>query len=284
MFYLLLAILSSASVALVLKLFSAQTGNRYAILLGNYITCVAIALLTLPERGSLLHAARPTLLCGLCAGILFVFGFVSMQSSIRANGASLTSAFSKLGLLVSLALSVFCFGERLGGLQLLALPFVFAAIFFINGGSDESRGRSDAPMLGLLLLTLLCSGFSDSMAKVYEFFGPGGEETQYCFFLFLCSTVLTAVLLLRERFRKGRPVLLPELAAGILLGIPNYYSAYFLLHALERLPAYLVYSMCSTGVILLVLALSALFFHERLGKRQMIGMLCILIALVLLNV
>ena len=43
MLYLVLAVAASAAMALVLKLFRNQTGNRYGILLGNYLTCVAIS-------------------------------------------------------------------------------------------------------------------------------------------------------------------------------------------------------------------------------------------------
>ena len=42
MLVLFLAMLSSASMALVLKLFRAQKGNRYGLLLGNYLTCERI--------------------------------------------------------------------------------------------------------------------------------------------------------------------------------------------------------------------------------------------------
>ena len=61
-------------------------------------------------------------------------------------------------------------------------------------------------------------------------------------------------------------------------------SDFMLLLALERLPAFLVYPVFSTGTILLVLLLSALLFRERPGRRQLLGILLILGALVLLNV
>ena len=47
MHYLLLAILCSAAMAIVLKRFKDPAGNRYGIILGNYLTCVVIALAAL---------------------------------------------------------------------------------------------------------------------------------------------------------------------------------------------------------------------------------------------
>ena len=45
MIFLILSILSSAAMALLLRLFSKQRGNRYGLVFGNYLTCVLIAML-----------------------------------------------------------------------------------------------------------------------------------------------------------------------------------------------------------------------------------------------
>ena len=281
---LILAIVSSASMALVLKLFRAQKGNRYGLLLGNYLTCVLIALLWLPDRGQLLTGSRATLLWGAAGGVLFVAGLVTMQSSVRLNGATLSAAFAKLGLLVSLAVSVLCFGERPGPLQLAGAALVLAALLLINSRGREEQEQDGSPRsLPLLLLTLLAGGGADAMAKVFEQLGRQEESALYFFWLFLTAALLTAVLALLELRRTGKRILLPELAAGIAVGVPNYFSSYLLLLALQRLPAFLAYPVFSTGTILLVLGLSALLFRERPGRRQLLGILLILTALVLLN-
>ena len=284
MVQLLFAILSSASMALVLKLFRSQKGNRYGLLLGNYLTCVLIALFSLPDRGQILRGSPSTLLMGLGAGVLFVAGLITLQSSVRLNGATLSAAFAKLGLLVSLALSVLCFGERPGLLQLLGVALVLAALVLIHTkGGEKSEGGAPRS-LSLLLLTLLAGGGADAMAKVFEQLGRPEEDRLYFLYLFLTAALLTGLLALLERRRSGKRILLRELAAGVAVGVPNYFSSYLLLLALEQLSAFLVYPVFSTGTILLVLLLSALLFRERPGRRQLLGILLILGALVLLNV
>ena len=102
MLYLILAVAASAAMALVLKGFREQRGNRYGILLGNYLTCVVISFFMLPDREQLLTGSWITLACGVGGGIFFVLALICMQSSIRANGAGLTAAFARLGLVVAL--------------------------------------------------------------------------------------------------------------------------------------------------------------------------------------
>lgn len=284
MLVLFLAMLSSASMALVLKLFRAQKGNRYGLLLGNYLTCILIALLLMPDRSLIFSGHRVTLVCGVLGGLLFVAGLVTMQSSVLLNGASLSAAFAKLGLLVSLALSLFCFGERPGLLTLLGAALVLPALLLIHaGGKNDAKETGGTRSFPLLLLTLLAGGSADAMAKVFEQLGERAEDGLYFLWLFLTAAVLTALLALREKRRTGKNILLSELAAGVAVGVPNYFSSFLLLRALEKLPAFVVYPVFSAGTIVLVLLLSALFFREKPGKKQLLGLLFILAALVLLN-
>lgn len=279
MLYLILAMLGSAAMSLVLKAFRAQRGNRYGIILGNYITCVLVGFLMLPDRSMVLHGSLSTLLFGVIGGFFFAAGLTAMQSSIRANGAALTAAFAKLGLVVTLGVSVLCFGERPGAVQLIGIALVFAALALIHGGAKKEEGGSFL----LLLLVLLTGGGGDAMSKVFEQLGGEGEGTLYFFWLFLTAAVLAAVLAMRETRLTGKKILPGELAAGVLVGLPNYFSSWLLLLALERMPALVVYPAASTGTILLVMVFSALLFHERITRRQMAGLGLILAALVLLN-
>ena len=282
MIYLLLAIASSAAMALVLKAFRTERGNRYGILLGNYLTCVLIAFLTLPEKGMILSGSRSTLLCGLAGGVFFVAALVCMQSSIRRSGATLASAFARLGLVVCLGVSILAFGERPGAVQTVGIVLALAAIVLL-APAGKQEGRRSAGGVGLLLLTLLLSGGADVMAKVFDQYCPAREGSLYFFFLFTAATVLCLALLIGEGVRTGKKVRPGEFAAGILVGIPNFYSSYLLLRALQTLSASVTYPTFSTGTILLVMVLSAVFFKERLKKRQLPGMLLLLAALVLLN-
>ena len=94
---------------------------------------------------------------------------------------------------------------------------------------------------------------------------------------------MTACLLFLEWKKTGKSLVWGEMAAGIAVGIPNYYSSFLLLPALVALPAIIVYPINSTGAILIVMAVDALVFHQRYTKRQWLGIALVLAAMVLLN-
>ena len=288
MVYLILAALSSAVLTLVLRVFRDTEGNRFGLLLGNYVTCMVIAFVQMPEKGQLGAVSGGTLLMSGIGGFLFVAGLVLMQSSVARNGATLTSAFSKLGLIVPLLISFLAFHEVPSVPKLAGLGLAIAAILLINFGAGDHKEAPGASAerrggLALLLLTLLAVGCSESMAKIFSRLGDPREDTCYLFFLFLTASVLTFLLAVGEKRRSGKSLRIRELAAGILAGIPNYFSSYFLLRALTDLPATLVYPVFSAGTLLLVTAAGTLFFREKLSRWQLCGLILILAALVLLN-
>ena len=281
MLYLALAVLSSAAMAIVLKFFRNQKGNRYGILLGNYLTCVVIALISLPDKRLILSGSWITLLCGVGGGVFFVLALVCMQSSIRTNGAGLTSAFARLGLIVALGVSILLFHEQPAPLRFVGIGLAIAAIVVLRSdGTKQQRRRGG---FALLLLTLAASGCADAMAKVFETYGGKEEDSLYFFWLFVTAVFLCLILAFLEKKRTGKGFRPEEFAAGVFVGIPNYFSSYLLLRSLQLLPATVVYPSYSTATILLVMSLSAMFFRERLTKRQWPGLLLILAALVLLN-
>ena len=182
MLYLLLAIAASASMTLVLRVFREPKGNPYGLILGNYLTCILLAFLLLPDRSAVFHGSPMTLLLGCITGCLYVAGLVSMQNSVRINGTALTAAFSKLGLLVPLFLSLVVFGEKPGLFQLIGAALALFALVLLNSGS---RGQTDQPAsLGLLLLTLIACGSSDGMSKIFERLGSRTEDALFFFYLF----------------------------------------------------------------------------------------------------
>ena len=279
MLYLILAIAASAAVTLVLRAVGNGAGNRYGVLLGNYLTCVVLALMQCLRNPSPVQGV--TVLCGICGGVLFVLGLVMMQRSIQVNGASLTGAFSKLGLLVPLALSVLIFRESVSWIRLAGIVTAVAAILVIH--SDSSPAKAHRVSTPLLLGTLLGCGSGDAMAKIFEEIGSPTQEPLYFLILFLCASLITFGLSGMERTKTGAAVTARDILGGILVGIPNYASAYLLLGALKRLPALLVYPAVSAGTLLVILILSSVLFQEQLTRRMLGGVCMILMALVLLN-
>ncbi len=203
------------------------------------------------------------------------------------RGDSDICVFAKMGLVISLAISIFVFGEKPTPMQIAGVVLILAALVMINGPADEKTEnalQTGKVYTGALILTMLANGGGSSMSKIFEQVGTRDQDELYFFYLFFTAAVLTAGLLLWEWKRTGKALKWSEMAAGIAVGIPNYYASFLLLLALVALPAIIVYPINSTGSILIVMAVDALVFHQKYTKRQWLGIVLVLAAMVLLNV
>lgn len=289
MIYLILAVISSASIALVFKALGSLGGNRFGVIIGNYLTCILISLIMTGGPAALTNAAPVTYLCGAIGGLLFVLGLIFMQSSVAANGATLTSAFGKLGVMVPLAFSFLIFREQPEIIQVVGIVIALAALVLINSPDKDTPAEASSGSevktysFALLILTFLGNGLADSMSKVFEQAGPRSDDKVFISIIFCVAAVISAFLAYREYRITGSPIRPKELLAGVAVGVPNYFCSYFLLASVTRLPSFLVYPIFSTGTIVVVMLVSTLLFKEHPTKKQMAGIGMILLALVLLN-
>ena len=271
--------------AIALKTFHAQQGNRYGIILGNYIVCIILSWFMLPDHRLVFHWNTETIVCGILGGFFFVLGLVLMQRSIERNGAILTTAFSKLGILIPTLLSILIFGERPSIRQTAGILLAAAALIFIYSEDEKSetlpQDRSLSPLL--LILVMFGNGGGDFLAKIFERIGERAQDTLYFFILFVTAAFLTAILAIHEYKKTGNKMLRRDFLAGGFVGIPNYFSSILLLAALVKLPAVMVYPAFSIGTILLVAVISSAVLGEGLTKRSKAGLLLIIVALILLN-
>ncbi|MBO5897610.1 MAG: DMT family transporter [Clostridia bacterium] len=278
MLYLLLAIASSATIAVVMRLSSRVVRGNISMLAVNYLTCLSLA--ALYARAQLFSTPLPdlglTVGLGAVNGVLYLAGFVLLQYNTRKNGVVLSSVFMKLGLLVPVVMSVFLFAEIPTAVQWIGFVLAVGAIVLINYEKGATASTARLP----LLLMLLAGGGGDAMSKVFEVYGPAEYGDLFLFYTFVSAFVLCLALILWKRERPDKYALL----FGVLVGVPNFFSAKFLLMALGHLPAVIVYPTFSVATILAVTLAGICLFGERLRKLQWAALTGILAALIMLNI
>ncbi len=278
MIFLLLAILSSSTISILMRVSSNRISANFSMLAVNYLICAFLGAAyagftpVMPQ-----HPGFPlTMWMGILSGVLYLGGFVLIQYNTRKKGIVLTSVFTKLGLLVPVVMSMLVFREMPTVSQIAGFCIALLAIVLINLKKERSGENFGA---GLILMLLLCGG-SDAMAKVFERFGSADLSESYLFCTFAAAFVLCAGLVLYKKERPG----FREILFGSLIGIPNFFSAKFLLGALTSLPAVVVFPSFSVATLLIVTLAGIAVFRERLSKVQWVALAAIVLALIFLNV
>lgn len=278
MFYLILAVASSALVSILIRFSERYVKHNISMLCINYIMCLALSVLY-TGAGKLFTTGEGigwAVSLGTINGILYLVSFVVLQISIRKNGVVLSATFMRLGVLVPTLLSIFVFHEMPGGLQIVGFLIALLAIVLIN----FEKGQGGATFkLGLFLL-LFGGGTADFMAKIYDEMGTPEFEEHFLCLTFVAASILCIILAVK----KGQKLAKEDLLFGILVGVPNYYSARFLLKAVGQIPAVVAYPTYSVATIVVISIVGMICFKEKLTKRQQAAIGLILVALVFLNI
>ena len=267
MINLILAVLCSAGVSIFMRASETYCRGKYGILLMNYAVCVIAGLLTtgknlghVGENGTMTAVGF-----GIGTGLLYCGSFILLQWNVRKNGVILSSTFMKLGVIVPSALAVFWFGETPGWSQGIGLLFAVLAILLIN--LEKGAARTGGGSMAGLVLLLLGGGLGDAMAKFYDAYGKASFGSFFLMLSFLVSGVISGILVIRSRERITKN----EVLFGVLIGIPNYFSARFLLWALADVPAVIAYPTYSIAAMAVIGAAGVLLFKEKLTKRQWVA-------------
>lgn len=277
MIYLILAIASSMLVSVCMRLSEGKAKNNISMLAMNYAMCTVLSLAyagsvdLLPKESGRGFALG----LGLVSGAMFLGSFMLLQWNIRVNGVVLPATFMKLGVIVPTLTSILVFGEAPSMAQVVGILLAIAAILLIQ--LEKGGGRA-GHLLGLVVL-LIAGGSTDVLSKIYEEMGNAALSDQYLLYTFFVALALCALLAIF----KGQKLTGKDIAFGLLVGVPNYYSARFLLLSLRGVPAVVAYPTYSVGTIVLIALVGRVVFHEKLSRRQMIAMGVILAALILLN-
>ena len=117
------------------------------------------------------------------------------------------------------------------------------------------------------------------MSKIYEEVASAALKDHYLMYTFCMAMLLCIVVCALRR----QSLSLMDALFGLAIGIPNYFSARFLLLSLSEIPAVVAYPSYNVGTIVLVTVLGVLFFKEKLERRKLVALGVILAALALLN-
>lgn len=267
MLYLLLSIILSASLFIFFKWFDLRKVNLIPAICGNYIACIGTGIL-IGDINTALFSDLKYLISCVVLGIMFFLIFYAMGYASAKIGVGISSASAKLSLLIPVIYGTLVLGEDLKILHIVAMLLVIPAVLLMSRKKGEKLNLQN---IGIPLIIFLGSGIIDTALNLLANTGEGGSSDTGIVIIF--SSALLCVLI--YMFLINTPILKEKrsIAFGFLLGIPNYFSVYFLMLALNSgaLSSGQFYMINNTGVMLVSFASARLLFNEQIDRLKLTG-------------
>ena len=300
MFYLTLAIISSAAIALIFKYSENTNSNRYLITSTNYFVASMISLFMIISKGLLIEINKTSsffsevkqinsnlifspyssiiwgLLVGFIAGFFFFLSFIYYQKSVKENGVSVTGMIAKLGILIPMIFSIIIWKEYPSTIQWLGIILALTSIILVNMAPKTLENFDLKP--GLILLFFF-GGLAEFSNKIFQKYAISDFKDVFLFTAFFTAFIISIFFTIKEK----KPLRKKDILTGIAVGIPNLFSSYFLILSLNTVTTSVAFPLYSAGSIVLINLGGYFIFKEKISSKNKVAILMTIIALVLIN-
>lgn len=284
MIQLALAILFSSIIFVVFKLFVRFQIDTFQAIVFNYFTAAICGFGLYSDSwnaNSLINLSW--LPFALISGILFISLFVILGLSSQRNGVAITSVATKMSMATGILGMILIYNEPLVISKVIGIIFAFIGVIAVSWiQSDANNNRNSWWMLIVLFFG---SGLLDILLN-YAQKNVLGSMTSSIFSAFglAMAGIIGFLILLIQLAKKKIKIELKNIVAGMVLGIPNYFSIYLLISSYQTSgwKDSTVLSFINVSVVIFSTLIGLIFFRENLSRLKIIGLVCSILAITLL--
>ncbi|MFT5724570.1 MAG: drug/metabolite transporter (DMT)-like permease [Bacteroidia bacterium] len=286
--FLFLSILCSSLINLVFRYFPKyQVDNQQAIAV-NYWTCVVTGLmtaqLTIGQTTAYYSASWGIYTIGL--GLLFVTVFYGMAVTAQKFGISVSVIAAKMGVVFPVIYAFIFLHDQPNVLLIFGIVLSLVSVYFVS--KKDKKISHNVSGLGLMLLpvlVLLGSGVIDTSLKIIEQNIGNTSAAIPTILIFLAAAGFGTVITIYRVATGKTQITRQSVIGGIALGVPNYFSIFFLFKALQSdfFITSQVYPLNNIGIVVLSTVMSVIIFREHLNRKNLIGVAMAILAIVLIS-
>ena len=221
----------------------------------------------------------------LFLSLTFIIFFNVNAYTIQKVGMIITSVFQKLSLVFPAILGFLIFGEQGTVSKYIAISLAVISIILINikKATDDDVAAQIKTYWYWPFIVLFGSGFIEGTLFYAQQTGKvldaGVAFVSILFFLAGCWGLL--FMTLTNQLKKVKR---NDLIAGVLIGVPNFFTIYLIIKGLEvGYDGSVLFPLNNVGVIVTVAIVGILFFKEKLSGLNYLGLVMALISVYLIS-
>ena len=254
-----------------------------AIVINYFIACMVGFFGFVKETDISLIPEKPWFPGTIFLGVLFIVVFNLAAITTQRSGLSVVSVATKMSVAIPVLFGILYFNESSGTIKIIGIILALAAVYLTS-----VKNRDGIPInkknLIFPILVFLGSGIIDTSIKFLE--TSYVSKTEVALFsssiFFIAGSIGTGILIV-QAFMEKLKITGKNILGGIALGIPNFFSIYFLVMALrsEGFESSTVFTINNVAIVLVSTLLGIALFKERLIPKNWIGIALAIISILL---
>lgn len=288
MIYLIGSILTSSLVALLFRgmpKFKVDTFQAVAV---NYFICFVVGSL-LSINSNIFTAPlwqADWFPLTLLLGGVFICVFYAIALTAQQIGVSVSMVAAKMALVVPVLVSVWLWGDTITTWGYVGIAGALASVWFTSK-KEEKVEKLHWKLYALPAIVFTGSGFIDSSLKYiqHQYMGAG-TDSQPVTIIFGAAFLTALLVMLFRGIKYGKRFNIQSVLAGVILGLPNYFTMYLLVKALDvdGVKTAVVFPINHIGIVMVSTLFSVLIFKEKLSRTNVLGIILAILAIVLISV
>ena len=285
MIHLILCIFFTTLIFIIFRLFRTYRIETFQAIVVNYITASLCAYFFKTAEFEFHNIFEKNwILLSLFLGALFISVFYIMALTTQKYGVSVASVISKMSLVIPVTAAYFLYGDKFNWIKVVGIIMALAAVYLINirENSNKKLGiKTQATILVLPLALFFGNGLIDTMLKFSQaFYIPANENEFFISSLFGTAAVIGVISLVYRKLIRAKRFVYKSLPGGIILGMVNFFSLFYLLKALDGVESSVVYPLLNVGIVFLSAVTGFIMFKEHLTAKNKMGIAFAIIAII----
>lgn len=284
----LFTILTFTSMLVMFKYFERFRINNLQAIVINYITAGSLGIWLGQTGRSEINftemISSDYTFPALVIGFMFIFTFNLIAFGTQKIGIAITTVANKMSMIIPVAISILFFNDNFSAIKIIGIILALIAIYFSS--TEGGKLNFNKKYLWLIVVIFIGQGIADSSLKWAQVNAVDDSNTGTFFAtIFFFAALLGLFFLLFEIVTGKTKIEFRNVFAGILLGLPNFFTLYFFMQALEDnlLETSQIFPIVNMGVIILSAILGIILFRERLSRTNWIGILLAITSIALIT-
>ncbi|MFM2327524.1 MAG: hypothetical protein RIR31_1726, partial [Bacteroidota bacterium] len=236
------------------------------------------------------NIAAPWFIWAIVMGLMFVSILNIVGFTTQKLGVAIASVANKLSMVIPFIFSIYLYNENSTGLKIAGIVVALVAVIFTcypAKNNDEQSEKTNQLLLLLPIVLFISSGLLDTLivyVKNTFFNNPADNFNVFLIAAFSVAGCIGLMILVLRIATGKQQFSVKAMLAGIIIGIPNYFSIWFLgkVITVYKGNSSAIIPVNNMGIVLFSAVAAWVLFKEKLSLINWVGITLAIVAIALI--